>query len=73
MTGNVWEWCEEDLDLAMEGSAWQEGNPGKVHRGGSYDTPRRSAALDARAGSDPRATYPDLGVRPVADVLQAAS
>lgn len=74
VSGNVWEWCQEDLDLAMEGSAWQEGNPGKVHRGGSYDSPRHSARLDARSGSDPRATYPDLGVRPVAGLpLEAAS
>lgn len=73
VTGNVWEWCDDDLDLAMEGSAWQEGDPGKVHRGGSFDTPRRTAALEARAGSDPRATYPDLGVRPVADLPLGAA
>jgi formylglycine-generating enzyme required for sulfatase activity len=65
VAGNLWEWCQEDLDLPMEGSAWQEGNPGKVHRGGSFDRPTRYAASSERCGCDPRVTYPDLGVRPV--------
>ncbi|MGE0713120.1 MAG: formylglycine-generating enzyme family protein [Planctomycetota bacterium] len=73
VAGNVWEWCQDDLDLPMEGSAWQEGDPGKGHRGGSFEDPPAAAACSLRRGSDPRATYPDLGLRPVADLEKTAA
>ena len=65
VAGNVSEWCEDDVDLPMAGSDWQEGDPGKVHRGGSFDYPSAHCRSAYRVGSDPRATYPDLGLRPV--------
>lgn len=65
VSGNVCEWCEEDLVLAMEGSAWQEWDPGKVHRGGSFDRPWSHARSSWREGADPRRAEPDVGFRPV--------
>jgi len=61
--GNVTEWCDADLDVPMEGSSWQEWDPGKVHRGGSFERPSRYCRADVRAGADPRRTYPELGLR----------
>jgi len=66
--GNVSEWCVDELDLPGEGSSWQEGNPGRVHRGGSYDTPSLQLRASYRAGCDPNKAYPDLGLRAFADV-----
>jgi formylglycine-generating enzyme required for sulfatase activity len=68
MAGNVREWCADDLDLPMEGSSWQEGNPGKVLRGGSFDTPSLQCRSGHRDGTDPRAAYPDLGFRAAASL-----
>jgi len=67
--GNVAEWCSEDLDLPGEGSSWQEGNPGKVHRGGSFESPSNQLRASYRCGSDPAKPYPDLGLRAFADVF----
>ena len=66
--GNVAEWCEGDLDQPMEGSAWHEWDPGKVLRGGSVERPSIYARCAYRAGADPRADYPDHGLRPALDV-----
>lgn len=67
--GNVSEWCQDDLDAPMQGSAWQEWDPGKVHRGGSWDQPWTRARSAWRSGADPKATWPDLGFRPVRDLV----
>ena len=66
--GNVCEWCSDELDLPGEGSSWQEGNPGRVHRGGSHETPSLHLRASYRGGCDPRKAYPDLGLRAFADV-----
>ena len=63
MAGNVSEWCQESLDAPMEGSSWQEWDPGRVHRGGSYDYPSRCCRSSYRGGTDPQRAYPDLGLR----------
>jgi formylglycine-generating enzyme required for sulfatase activity len=63
MAGNVSEWCQERLDAPMEGSAWNEWDPGRVHRGGSFDYPARACRSAFRGGTDPGRDYPDLGVR----------
>lgn len=63
MAGNVSEWCQEALDAPMEGSSWQEWDPGRVHRGGSYDYPSRACRSSHRGGTDPQRAYPDLGLR----------
>ncbi len=68
-SGNVAEWCEDDLVLAMEGSAWQEWDPGKVVRGGSWDRPSSHARSAWREGAPPGRADPDLGLRPVRSVL----
>jgi formylglycine-generating enzyme len=62
--GNVAEPCEDDLVLAMEGSAWQEWDPGKVVRGGSWDRPASHARTSWRDGVPPDRLEPDLGLRP---------
>jgi formylglycine-generating enzyme required for sulfatase activity len=67
-SGNVAEWCEDDLVLAMEGSAWQEWDPGKVVRGGSWDRPSSHARSAWREGAPPARSDGDLGLRPVVSV-----
>ncbi|MBX3467026.1 MAG: SUMF1/EgtB/PvdO family nonheme iron enzyme [Planctomycetes bacterium] len=67
-SGNVAEWCDDDLDLAMEGSAWQEWDPGKVLRGGSWDRPSSHARSAWREGAPPDRADPDVGLRPVVPV-----
>lgn len=71
VSGNVAEWCEDDLMLAMEGSAWQEWDPGKVVRGGSWDRPSSHARSAWREGAPPGRADPDLGLRPVRSVTVA--
>lgn len=65
VAGNVAERCDDDHLAAMEGSAWHEWDPGKAIRGGSWDQPWTRARSCWRAGADPRAAWPDLGLRPV--------
>ncbi len=71
-SGNVAEWCEDDLVLAMEGSAWQEWDPGKVVRGGSWDRPSSHARSAWREGAPPGRADPDQGLRAVRTVLSPA-
>jgi formylglycine-generating enzyme required for sulfatase activity len=70
MSGNVWDWCEDDRqgnyeDTPTDGSAWVESprNSSRVIRGGScYDsTGYARSAFRNYTGADIR--YPDLGFR----------
>lgn len=63
LAGNVSEWCEDDHDAPMEGSAWHEHDPGKAHRGGSFASPPACCRSAWRAGADPRRPQPSQGLR----------
>jgi formylglycine-generating enzyme required for sulfatase activity len=64
MAGNVSEWCQDErLAPAEGGDYWQEWDPGRVHRGGSFDQPASRARSDARGGCAPDRAWPDLGLR----------
>lgn len=64
MAGNVSEWCLDEREApASGGDYWQEWDPGRVHRGGSFDQPASRARSDAQGGCAPDKAYPDLGLR----------
>ena len=64
MAGNVSEWCQDERVAPAEGGDyWQEWDPGRVHRGGSFDQPPSRARSAFRSGAAPEKRYPDLGFR----------
>lgn len=62
--GNVSEWCQDARETAPQGGDyWQEWDPGRVHRGGSFDQPASRARSSFRSGAAPDKRYRDLGLR----------
>lgn len=75
MTGNVWEWCEDWLDVDYYGQSPVTAPPGpaagsfRVQRGGSYlchASYCRRYRVSARFGSTPESTSGNVGFRVVA-------
>ena len=71
MSGNVWEWCEDDWHDDYEGapkdsSAWvdrPERGSDRVHRGGSWDYAARNCRSACRSRWPPGGRAFDLGFR----------
>lgn len=70
MSGNVWEWCEDDWHKSFEnapvdGSAWIEKQKGssKVIRGGSWTDIANLCRISNRGVKDVSTTYYNLGFR----------
>jgi formylglycine-generating enzyme len=77
LTGNVWEWCGDWLDVAYYGRSprFDPGGPEsgttRVQRGGSYlchESYCRRYRVSARFGSEPDSSTGNLGFRVAADV-----
>jgi len=71
MTGNVWEWCEDDWHDSYEtapkdGTAWVDAtNRGanRVHRGGGWDNFEQFSRTSNRNYRTPTFRHPYLGFR----------
>jgi formylglycine-generating enzyme required for sulfatase activity len=69
MSGNLWEWCEDDyhpsyVGAPTDGSAWMEPSSEKrVIRGGSFDYPAVHLRSAARHGTWPGAHHAAFGGR----------
>jgi formylglycine-generating enzyme len=80
LTGNVWEWCGDWLDVDYYGRSPRR-NPGgpetgttRVQRGGSYlchESYCRRYRVSARFGSEPDSSTGNLGFRVAADAAPA--
>lgn len=70
MSGNVWEWCEDDLlgnynGAPTDGRAWVDSSSGsnRVNRGGSWRGAARHCRAAYRGSDTPGGRYDDLGFR----------
>lgn len=70
ISGNVWEWCEDDLHdsytgAPTDGTAWIDEPRGvdRVARGGSWDTGGSGCRSAARTGGGPSAASNYIGLR----------
>lgn len=74
MTGNVWEWCEDDWHASYngapsDGSAWVESPRAsyRVSRGGSWDRDAKDSRIQNRTPNNPTYKSSDIGFRIVVD------
>ncbi|MCR9246511.1 MAG: formylglycine-generating enzyme family protein [bacterium] len=72
--GNVWEWCldawnpEYPNEPTDASPRWGGSGHLQIHRGGGFRNPLPECRSDARAANDAeRASFPDVGLRPVLD------
>ena len=79
MSGNVWEWCEDDWHVTYagapdDGGAWVDIPRGsnRVDRGGSWDSSPRYCRSADRGGSTPGYRNGSLGFRLALPAVQAA-
>lgn len=70
MSGNVWEWCEDDWHINYQGAptdgrAWVDSprGDGRVLRGGSWDDYAGSCRVSVRGGNAPAGRNTDVGFR----------
>lgn len=69
MSGNVWEWCQDEWHDSYEGApddgrAWESGSGSyRVARGGSWNDDAVNCSVASRSGGNPDLRYSDLGFR----------
>ena len=65
--GNVWEWCEDWIDLYADAPAADprgpESGPGRVARGGAWSSPARRCRAATRGAGPPDVQGYDMGLR----------